>query len=117
MSSDAITVEKKATKQGNVIETEIKIMKEEWWNATIAIKKVILLEIVEVQIEIQIYQHVLIVNDLDTQSMNVGRSNGMTNSEEMWNQRQNLNQYENETNETNESNERQNQYLNDQSHL
>ena len=33
------------------------------------------------------------------------------------NQRQNLNQYENETNETNESNERQNQYLNDQSHL
>ena len=42
-----------------------------------------MLETVEVQIEIQTYRYVLIVSELDMQSMNAERNNGMINSEEM----------------------------------
>ena len=85
MSLNVIIVEKKATRLENVIRIETTIiMKGEEWNASIVRKKDILPEIVEVQqIEIQTYQHVLIASELDTQSMNVRRSNGMINSEEM----------------------------------
>ena len=85
MSLNVIIVEKKATRLENVIRIETTIiMKGEEWNASIVRKKDILPEIVEVQqIEIQTYWHVLIVSELDMQSMNVERNNGTTSSEEM----------------------------------